>query len=242
MKFLFVAAALAAALVPLNAAHAVAPIHAYEFDVDASDSIGSADGTLLGGASISGGRLLLDGNNDYVAFTSHLVPTSGAYSVFIRVNGTPNLGGFTEIISQGFSSGTGFFIGTAAGGGMRFTDTILNPGVVFPSGEAELLLTSSASGTRFYIDGAEVFSSTIVAANGPGGTPTYFGRQFEPFGEFFRGSIDAIRIYGSVVLPSDVTEPVSGVPEPASWAMLIAGFGLTGAALRRRRTMAIAAR
>lgn len=26
------------------------------------------------------------------------------------------------------------------------------------------------------------------------------------------------------------------VPEPASWAMLIAGFGLTGAAMRRRRT------
>ena len=25
------------------------------------------------------------------------------------------------------------------------------------------------------------------------------------------------------------------VPEPASWAMLIAGFGLTGAAMRRRR-------
>ena len=30
---------------------------------------------------------------------------------------------------------------------------------------------------------------------------------------------------------------VSGaVPEPASWALLIAGFGLTGAAMRRRRT------
>jgi hypothetical protein len=27
---------------------------------------------------------------------------------------------------------------------------------------------------------------------------------------------------------------VGGVPEPASWAMLIAGFGLTGAAMRRR--------
>jgi len=25
------------------------------------------------------------------------------------------------------------------------------------------------------------------------------------------------------------------VPEPQSWAMLIAGFGLTGAAMRRRR-------
>lgn len=29
--------------------------------------------------------------------------------------------------------------------------------------------------------------------------------------------------------------PVGGVPEPASWAMLLAGFGLTGAISRRRR-------
>lgn len=29
---------------------------------------------------------------------------------------------------------------------------------------------------------------------------------------------------------------VTGVPEPTSWAMLIAGFGFTGAAMRRRRT------
>ncbi|MCG2842722.1 PEPxxWA-CTERM sorting domain-containing protein [Sandaracinobacter sp. RS1-74] len=31
---------------------------------------------------------------------------------------------------------------------------------------------------------------------------------------------------------------VGGVPEPTTWAMLIAGFGLVGAAARRRRTMA----
>jgi hypothetical protein len=29
---------------------------------------------------------------------------------------------------------------------------------------------------------------------------------------------------------------VGGVPEPSSWAMLIAGFGLTGATMRRRRS------
>ncbi len=32
--------------------------------------------------------------------------------------------------------------------------------------------------------------------------------------------------------------PVVGVPEPASWAMMIAGFGLIGAATRRRRAAA----
>lgn len=31
------------------------------------------------------------------------------------------------------------------------------------------------------------------------------------------------------------------VPEPASWALLIAGFGLTGAAMRRRRAVTVAA-
>jgi hypothetical protein len=33
---------------------------------------------------------------------------------------------------------------------------------------------------------------------------------------------------------------VASIPEPASWAMLIAGFGLTGAAFRRRRARATA--
>jgi hypothetical protein len=30
----------------------------------------------------------------------------------------------------------------------------------------------------------------------------------------------------------------SAIPEPANWAMMIAGFGLVGAAMRRRRTIA----
>ncbi len=34
--------------------------------------------------------------------------------------------------------------------------------------------------------------------------------------------------------------PVGAIPEPASWAMLIAGFGLVGAAARRRRSLHLA--
>lgn len=34
------------------------------------------------------------------------------------------------------------------------------------------------------------------------------------------------------------TPPVGGVPEPSTWALLIGGFGMTGAAMRRRRQAA----
>ncbi len=35
---------------------------------------------------------------------------------------------------------------------------------------------------------------------------------------------------------SDVTAAVAGVPEPASWALMLGGFGFAGVAMRRRRS------
>lgn len=35
------------------------------------------------------------------------------------------------------------------------------------------------------------------------------------------------------------TAPTGAVPEPATWAMMIAGFGIAGAALRRKRAMTV---
>jgi hypothetical protein len=37
--------------------------------------------------------------------------------------------------------------------------------------------------------------------------------------------------------PAAGPSPVPGVPEPASWIMMIIGFGLTGGVLRRRRRL-----
>ena len=39
-----------------------------------------------------------------------------------------------------------------------------------------------------------------------------------------------------------VSGSVAAVPEPATWAMMIAGFGLAGAAMRRRRAAKITVR
>lgn len=71
--------------------------------------------------------------------------------------------------------------------------------------------------------------------------PANFGAQFETFGAgrliggiHFGPSTFAIPTFDGNV-GSFQTAPV---PEPATWSMLIAGFGLLGAALRRRRVLA----
>jgi hypothetical protein len=46
---------------------------------------------------------------------------------------------------------------------------------------------------------------------------------------------------GGVALKIEPAAPTGGVPEPAAWALMIAGFGLAGAGLRRQAAARIAA-
>lgn len=50
----------------------------------------------------------------------------------------------------------------------------------------------------------------------------------------FSGQLDARQAAGSVARV-DFDAPVGGIPEPATWAMMILGFGAAGVAIRRRQ-------
>jgi hypothetical protein len=62
--------------------------------------------------------------------------------------------------------------------------------------------------------------------------------------EFTRTRNQSLDIFGLDGISFNVAPapppPVGGIPEPASWAMLIAGFGLVGASLRRHRALVTA--
>ena len=88
--------------------------------------------------------------------------------------------------------------------------------------------------------------ATLSLSPNAGSCPGY-NAQFCPFsakGVTFAGTARSISFGGvaNQIVFDDITfgsATPGGVPEPASWALLISGFGLVGATMRRRRSRAV---
>ncbi len=109
-------------------------------------------------------------------------------------------------------------------------------------GNGGTLLAGSHSGGSFAIVGAPMpFQPELIGVS----RDYVFGTPLSGIMTFANQTIaDMGLTRGRYVytLPSDqVVVQVGMVPEPATWAMMIAGFGLTGVMLRRRQDEAIPA-
>ncbi|WP_425099615.1 LamG-like jellyroll fold domain-containing protein [Tropicibacter sp. S64] len=235
---------LLAAGVVLSAGSVNAATLMHEFTFDNTDFVG-VSGTMIGNTYVSGGQAHFDGAGDYIDLYGYLIPTEGAdFSVVLTATATlPLSTNYMEMVSQG-KSGGGFYIGHGTGSSanntrqMRLTDNHINSGVLMPSdglAHTYVLTSGNAFGTKFYIDGTEVFSGSelnLAPSTATGATQTRLGAQFQGFGEYFRGSIDYFAVYSGELANGMV--PTSEVPLPASLPLLLAGLGGV-AALRRRR-------
>ena len=165
---------------------------------------------------------------------------------------------FTAAPGGGGNSGLGSVVGQGgyglAGNGSFGGDAVY-VGVDSGTGYAQLLGTVGYDQMGFFINYApgvgdpatfwtldaagNVMDSFDITALAPISTPG----GFNAFA--FRGVAydDGTKIYGMrfggnyILLTgtADGVPPTGGIPEPATWAMLIAGFGLVGMAARRRR-------
>ena len=77
---------------------------------------------------------------------------------------------------------------------------------------------------------------------GPLGTPLFLNIVFRQGNPLINGTLAGLPLQAVGVgnLQLNVINIGGALPEPSSWAMLIIGFGLVGATLRRRRGMAAA--
>jgi hypothetical protein len=238
-----VLAGLMAVAVASHDASAASLIHHFDFNgASVTDSVGGASGTLLSGATLAGGSLVLDGLDDYVQIGQKVVPAGlTAFSVTVRAQQNSVQTFYAEMISQGFSGGPGFYIGHEPDRKFRVSDQFCC-GIIsatFPGDGAFHLysVTSDGTGTRFYLDSALVFSSATQMNITSGGTDTRFGRQFGGFTEFFHGRIDDARIYSGALTGAEVSAlnaAFASVPAPAPVLLLAAAItGLGFVRLRR---------
>jgi hypothetical protein len=129
-------------------------------------------------------------------------------SPFYSLNGTFIAIGWNPMVINFASAITafGFDFGSINYTGVRYQFSIR------PVGETLAEVADlPASGSSFFGYTGVAFDQVVIT----GGSGRYFGFDNVAFG--------------------DAASTTPGIPEPATWAMLIAGFGLVGSAARRRR-------
>lgn len=103
-----------------------------------------------------------------------------------------------------------------------------------------LELFHDGMGSPFVFNGGDVISTNVAetATQRINRWVTITGDvAFTPTVARFTHPNYAFETTAFAILPA-ITPFNDGVPEPASWGLMITGFGLTGAALRRRRVLA----
>jgi hypothetical protein len=99
------------------------------------------------------------------------------------------------------------------------------------------------------VDGTGTLLASINLALTPSTCDPAYGALYCPFvpiGVTFSGTAKSIVFAGvaNFVVFDDVTfgsaTPKDGIPEPASWALMITGFTMVGVAARRRKTVVLA--
>jgi hypothetical protein len=170
-------------LVAANSFAATA-LHHYSFDgTGVTDSVGTANGSLLGGATNASGVLALNGTSACVEFGEKLIPTDN-FSVAFFAQALSPTWDMAEVMSQGYSYGPGFYVGyNGTGHWMRVGDQWQSTSVPFPMDGLlhHFAVTTDPHATFLYIDGTCVGTNTSIQVTS-GGDNTRLGRQFQSWG------------------------------------------------------------
>ncbi len=186
-------------------------IHRYDFNGAAvTDLIGGGAGALQGDAAVRAGVLNLDGDGDYAEFATSVIPAAGTWSVTFFARQTSAQAGVAAMIISG---GPGFYVGHGADGNLRFGDANPSTGLAFPAdnGVHHYAWVQGAGGGTFYLDGVAAGSFAGMTASGA----TRLGRQHGGGLDYFRGTVDDLRVYAGVLTAEEVAAIAGGAEPPA---------------------------
>jgi arabinan endo-1,5-alpha-L-arabinosidase len=258
-RFMSVALALFAGFTPASRADIT---HRYNFnDGTANDSIGGANGTLVNGASVNGGELVLANNGyngnpatgQYVALPANiLLARDFTLETWFTFNGGNPWQRLLDLGNSYGGIGQGFIILTLNGAHMPLGQISINSwgdpadtdyvvgNTFFPVGGDHCLVyvhNTDAHLEQLYLNGVNI--GTVYADVDPS-TANYanfwIGRSQFLADPFYNGSIDELRTYNNALTPGQVVASFQAgpnvlVPEPAPFSILAVAFSFL---LRRK--------
>jgi hypothetical protein len=196
----------------------------------------SAATLLTSGAGYAGPSLDLSAFPGFYTFTAGPVALPGGIT-YTSTSSSSVIGTGGYNLNQNGSVATTRIIGTN-GTENTVTLTFANPVAAFGAGMSYAVISNEPVGTSPVISAFDVGGGLIGSFDLEELAPIRSGGANEFL--LFRGIdgngtlIKSFTLSGGFLIAGE-TFSSAVVPEPASWAMLIAGFGLTGAAMRRRR-------
>jgi hypothetical protein len=216
-------------------------IHRYSFTVDASDSIGSANGTFNGSAAVSGGKLVLDGSSGcYLSLPGNVIDintnsaiTLEAWASIGAANGTwarlfefgDGTGGSDVYCAPQVSSSANndhWSITEGIGNGSQNLGS-LSPTWDGTTAHHTWVIDPNTSRLESYINGVLEYSvqnATAAIAN-ISTNVVWIGHSPYSGDPFLTGSVDEFRIYSGALTPqeiavSDASGPNSTNREPGA--------------------------
>ncbi|MBX3482690.1 PEPxxWA-CTERM sorting domain-containing protein [Phenylobacterium sp.] len=239
------AAAVLAAGMATGAAAEIVPIHSYHLDGSLADSYGGPSLTSYGGELGANGYAF-----DYheglglatSAFADPAVYSVELYFQFDAVNSA-----YGRILN---SSGNDDGLYVHSGNVSYYSDHAAYDGTAFSLGTMHhLVFARSNTSMQIYVDGALARNLNGDPASSKILNPLLF--FIDEGSEDGRGYVDFIQTFDTALSAADVATLYNNgrpspagpsvsdsVPEPAEWALMLAGFGLAGAGLRRRTARA----
>ncbi len=219
-------------------------IHQYTFNNGtANDSVGSANGTLVGGATITNGQLDLNGSNtQYVSLPAATIDISSytavSFSIWFTAPTTPAVNsqlfafggdysgtGYGYIIANPTTGGTAYYRTAISAGptgtpGYVYGETSINGGLtstIVGNGQHQLVVTDNNSTLSIYLDGTLKTSASIPSKNllsGLSDSLAYIGKSVYSGDPGFAGSINEFDIYNNALSATDVANAYAAGPVP----------------------------